>query len=95
MSFPSEGQFAGQFAGEGDLLLQGQGGVDLLGRQQVVPLGDGPPRVGQHVGPVPQLVPRGVAAQEDLPHGFVSGHGVVVPHRDHQVHPLWTDFSLI
>lgn len=95
--FPVRLPSEGQFVGEGYLLLQGQGGVDLLGRQQVVPLSDWPPRVGQHVGPVPQLVPWGVAAQEDLPHGVVSCHGVVVPDGDHQVHPLWTTraFSLI
>lgn len=41
------------FAGDGDFLFQGQSGVDLLGRQQAVPLSHRPSRVGQHVGPVP------------------------------------------
>lgn len=71
-----------------DAPLQGQRAVDLLRGQQVVPLRHRPPRAGQHVGPVAQLVPRGVAAQEDLPHGVVPGHGVVVPHGEHQMHPL-------
>jgi len=70
------------------LLLEAQGGVDLLGRQQRVPLTHGPPGVGQHVRPVEQLVAAGVGAQEDLPHGVVTGDGVVVPHRDHQVQTL-------
>ena len=90
MCFPSEGQFVT----EGDLLFQVQRGVDLLGRQQAVPLSDWPPRVRQHVGPVSQLVPCGVAAQEYLPHGIISGHGVVVPQRDDQVHPLRTTWKL-
>lgn len=55
---------------------------------QRVPLGDGPPGVGQHVGPVPQLVARGPAAQEEFADGLVLGHSVVVPDGDDNIHVL-------
>lgn len=48
-----------------------------------MPLGDGPPGVGQHVRPVPQLCACGVAAHEDLAYGFVLAQLVVVQHSDH------------
>jgi len=59
----------------------------FLGLQRV-PLGNGPPGVGQHVGPVPQLRARGVAACEDLADGFVLPQLVVVQHRDDHLHFL-------
>lgn len=55
-----------------------------------MPLSNWPPGVGQHVRPVPQLIPSGVTAQEDLADGVVPGHSVVVPNGDHQVDSLWT-----
>lgn len=55
---------------------------------QRVPLGNGPPGVGQHVGPVPQLRAGGVAAREDLADGFVLPQLVIVQHRDDHLHFL-------
>lgn len=83
--FPSEG-----FAGERNLdgVLQCQGVIHLFGGQESVPLGHGPARVGQHVCPVPQLVARGITAQEDLPDGIIPADVVMVPHGNHQPDPL-------
>lgn len=68
--------------------LQPQGFVHHVGGLQAVPLGQGPARVGQHVRPVPQLVARGPAAQEEFADGLVLGHSVVVPDGDDNIHVL-------
>lgn len=68
--------------------LQPQGFVDHIGGLQAVPLGEGPAGVGQHVGPVPQLVARGSAAQEEFANGLVLGHFVVIPDRNDHIHVL-------
>lgn len=69
-------------------MLQCQGGIHLFGGQEGVPLGHGPARVGQHVCPVPQLVARGIAAQENLANGIIPADFIMVPHRNHHLDPL-------
>lgn len=53
-----------------------------------MPLGEGPAWVGQHVRPVPQLVARGSAAQEEFADGLILGHFVVIPDGDDHIHVL-------
>lgn len=59
------------------------GGVHLLLRLQWMPLGDGAAGVGQHVGPVFEPRPCGLAAHQGLPNGVVLANLVVIQHRDH------------
>lgn len=59
------------------------GGVHLLLWLQWMPLGDGAAGVGQHVGPMFEPCPRGLAAHQDLPNGVVLANFVVIQHRDH------------
>lgn len=68
--------------------LQPQGFVDHVWGLQAVPLGQGPAGVGQHVGPVPQLVARGPAAQEEFANGLILGHFVMIPDGDDHIHVL-------
>lgn len=70
----------------GSLLLGSygcDGGVHLLLRLQWMPLGDGTAGVGQHVGPVFEPGPRGLASHQDLPDGVILADLVVIQHRDH------------
>lgn len=74
--------------GQLEVRLQSQGFVHHLGGLQDVPLGQGPAWVGQHVGPVPQLVACGSAAQKELADGLILGHFVMIPDGDDHVHIL-------
>ena len=53
-----------------------------------MPLGDGAPRVGQHVGPMAELRARAVEAHEDLADGIVFADLVIVQNGDHDLHFL-------
>lgn len=59
------------------------GCIHLLLRLQRMPLGDGATGVGQHVGPVFQPGPCGLASHQDLPNGVVLANLVVIQHCDH------------
>lgn len=59
------------------------GGVHLLLRLQWMPLGDGAAGVSQHVGPVFEPCPRGLAAHQDLPNGVVLANLVIIQNGDH------------
>lgn len=70
----------------GSLLLgiQGcEGAVHLLLWLQWMPLGNGAAWVGQHVGPVFEAGPRGLASHPDLPDGIVLANLVIIQHCDH------------
>lgn len=72
----------------GSLLLgiQGcEGGIHLLLWLQWMPLGDGTTGVGQHVGPVFQPGPRGLASHPDLSNGIVLANLVIIQHCDHSL----------
>lgn len=71
--------------------LQGQHAVHLPGWLQGVPLGNGPPGVGQHVCPVLQGLPRGPGTQVHLAHGLSPERQAAVPDGQHQVHILCRD----
>lgn len=77
--------------GQLEVGLQPQGFVDHVRGLQAVPLGKGPTWVGQHVRPVPQLVTRGPAAQEEFADGLVLGDFVVIPNGDDHIHVLGGD----
>ena len=68
--------------------LQGQGSVHLPGGPQAVPLGNRPPGVGQHVGPVLQGLTRGPRAQQHLAHGLGPEVRAPGPDGQHQIHAL-------
>lgn len=68
--------------------LQGQGSVHLPGGPQAVPLGNRPPGVGQHVGPVLQGLTRGPRAQQHLAHGLGPEVWAPGPDGQHQIHAL-------
>lgn len=53
-----------------------------------MPLGDGSPGVGQHVGPVAQLRPRAVEAHKDLADGIVLADLVIVQNSYNNLHFL-------
>lgn len=55
-----------------------------------MPLGDGSPGVGQHVGPVAQLRPRAVEAHKDLADGIVLADLVIVQNSYNNLHFLWS-----
>lgn len=71
------------------LFLGGELSVHLLLRLQHVPLSDGSPGVGQHVGPVAQLRPRAVEAHKDLADGIVLADLVIVQNSYNNLHFLW------
>lgn len=73
------------------LLLDGQHGIDLLLHLESVPLGDGSPRVGQHVWPVSQLGAGAVVAHKDLADGIVLANLVIVQNSYHHLHFLKED----
>lgn len=50
---------------------------------QWMPLGNGATGVGQHVGPVFQPSPCGLASYQDLPNGIILANLVVIQHCDH------------
>lgn len=56
-----------------------------------MPLGDGSPGVGQHVGPVAQLRPRAVEAHKDLADGIVLADLVIVQNSYNNLHFLWKE----
>lgn len=70
------------------LFLDGQLSVHLLLGLQDVPLSDGSPGVGQHVGPVAQLRPRAVEAHKDLADGIVLADLVIVQNSYNNLHFL-------
>lgn len=70
------------------LFLGGELSVHLFLRLQHVPLGDGSPGVGQHVGPVTQLRPRAVEAHKDLADGIVLADLVIVQNSYNNLHFL-------
>lgn len=74
--------------GQLEVGLQSQGFVHHLWGLQDVPLSEGPPWVGQHVRPVPQLVAHGSAAQEEFANGLILGHFVMIPDGDDHIHIL-------
>lgn len=53
-----------------------------------MPLGDGSPGVGQHVGPVAQLRPCAVEAHKDLADGIVLADLVIVQNSYNNLHFL-------
>lgn len=55
-----------------------------------MPLGDGSPGVGQHVGPVAQLRSRAVEAHKDLADGIVLADLVIVQNSYNNLHFLWS-----
>lgn len=61
------------------------GGIHLLLWLQWMPLGDGAAGVGQHVGPVFQPGPRGLAPHQDLPNGVVLANLVIIQDCDYSV----------
>lgn len=65
------------------------GGVHLLLWLQWMPLGDGAAGVGQHVGPVFQPGPRGLASHQDLPDGVVLADLVIIQDCDYSLDFLW------
>lgn len=65
------------------------GSVHLLLRLQRMPLGDGAAGVGQHVGPVFQPGPGGLAAHQDLPNGIVLADLVIIQDSDYSLDFLW------
>lgn len=65
------------------------GGIHLLLWLQWMPLGDWATGVGQHVGPVFQPGPRGLASHQDLPDGIVLANLVIIQHCDHCLDFLW------
>lgn len=68
------------------LLLGIQGcesGIHLFLWLQWMPLGNGATGVGQHVGPVFQPSPCGLASYQDLPNGIILANLVVIQHCDH------------
>lgn len=65
------------------------GGIHLLLWLQWMPLGDWATGVGQHVGPVFQPGPRGLASHQDLPNGIVLANLVIIQHCDHCLDFLW------
>lgn len=68
--------------------LQGQGLVHLPGGPQAVPLGDGPPGMGQHVCPVLQGLTRGPGAEHQLTHRLGPEPQAPGPDGQHQIHTL-------
>lgn len=73
-------------SGDDGLLLGSEGRkgtIHLLLRLQWMPLGDGAPGVGQHVGPVLQPGSCGLASYPDLPNGVVFANLVIIQHSDH------------
>lgn len=75
-------------ASGGSLLLgvQGcKGTVDLLLGLEWMPLGYGAAWVGQHVGPVFQARPRGLAPHPDLPDGIILANLVIIKHCDNSL----------
>lgn len=74
--------------GQLEVGLESQGFIHHLWGLQDVPLGEGPAWVGQHVGPVPQLVARGSAAQEEFANGLILDHFVMIPNGDDHIHIL-------
>ena len=68
--------------------LQGQGLVHLPGWLQAVPLGDGPPGLGQHVRPVLERLPRGPGAQQHLADRLGPQLWALGPDGQHQIHAL-------
>lgn len=84
----------GKFVQEWNFLFEPQCGVDLCSRQQAVPLSHRPSWIGQHICPVPELVSWGITAQEDLSHGIIFGHFIMIPHGNDQVYPLETTLDL-
>lgn len=68
--------------------LQAQSTVHLPGRTQGVPLGDGPPGVGQHVRPVLQGLTRGPGTKQHLAHRLSPKLWAPGPDGQHQVHAL-------
>lgn len=68
--------------------LQGQGLVHLPGWLQAVPLGDGPPGLGQHVRPVLERLPRGPGAQQHLADRLGPQLWAPGPDSQHQIHAL-------
>lgn len=70
------------------LFLGGELSVHFLLGLQHVPLGDGSPGVGQHVGPVAQLRPRAVEAHKDLADGIVLADLVIVQNSYNNLHFL-------
>ena len=84
----SEMHGVGRCGGGGSLLLgiQGcEGAVHLLLGLQWMPLGDGATGVCQHVGPVFQPGPCGLAPNPDLPNGIVLANLVIIQHCDHSL----------
>lgn len=65
------------------------GGIHLLLRLQWMPLGDGAAGVGQHVGPMFQPGPRGLASHQDLPNGVVLANLVIIQDCDYSLDFLW------
>ncbi|KAG7221579.1 hypothetical protein INR49_017110 [Caranx melampygus] len=71
---------------ENGALIRGcEGGIHLLLWLQWMPLGDGTTGVGQHVGPVFQPGPCGLASHPDLPNGIVLANLVIIQHCDHSL----------
>ena len=77
--------------GQAQAGLQGQGLVHLPGGPQAVPLGDGPPGIGQHVHPVLQGLTGGTGTQHHLTHGLGPEPRAPSPDGQHQVHTLGKD----
>lgn len=80
--------WVGRCGGGGSLLLgiQGcEGGIHLLLGLQWMPLGDGATGVCQHVGPVFQPGPRGLASHPDLPNGIILANLVIIQDCDHSL----------
>lgn len=73
--------------------LQAQGLVHLPVGPQAVPLGDGPPGMGQHVHPVLQGLAGGPGSQSHLTHGLGPKPRAPGPDGQHQVHTLWAEIG--
>lgn len=71
------------------LFLGGELSVHLLLGLQHVPLSDGSPGVGQHVGPMAQLRPQAVEAHKDFADGIVLADLVIVQNGYNNLHFLW------
>lgn len=85
------GRWVGVWSG-GSLLLGiygCDGGIHLLLWLQWMPLGDGAARVGQHVGPVFQPGPCGLASHQDLPNGVILANLVIIQDCDNSLDFLW------
>jgi len=62
-----------------------EGGIHLLLWLQWMPLGDGAAGIGQHVGPVFEPGPRGLASYPDLSDGIVLANLVIIQDCDHSM----------